>query len=58
VEFDEYVVARRAALVRSAVLLGCPRPDAEDVVQTALLRCYRPSRDATSLDATIDITVA
>jgi RNA polymerase sigma-70 factor (sigma-E family) len=44
VEFDEYVVARRAALVRSAVLLGCPQPDAEDVVQTALLRCYRSWR--------------
>lgn len=43
-EFDEYVAARRAALVRSAVLLGCPRPDAEDVVQTALLRCYRSWR--------------
>jgi RNA polymerase sigma-70 factor (sigma-E family) len=44
VEFDEYVAARRAALVRSAVLLGCPQPDAEDVVQTALLRCYRSWR--------------
>lgn len=40
-EFEEYVVARRTALVRSAVLLGCPQPDAEDLVQTALLRCYR-----------------
>jgi RNA polymerase sigma-70 factor (sigma-E family) len=44
VEFDEYVAARRAALVRSAVLLGCPQPDAEDVVQTALLRCFRSWR--------------
>lgn len=43
-EFDEYVAARRAALVRSAVLLGCPQPDAEDVVQTALLRCFRSWR--------------
>lgn len=40
-QFDEYVAARRTRLVRTAVLLGCPRPDAEDVVQTALLRCYR-----------------
>lgn len=43
-EFEEYVVARRVALVRSAVLLGCPPGDAEDVVQTALLKCYRSWR--------------
>lgn len=43
-EFEEYVAARRSALVRSAVLLGCPRADAEDVVQTALLKCYRSWR--------------
>lgn len=40
-EYDEFVAARRTALIRSAVLLGCPESDAEDVVQTALLRCYR-----------------
>ena len=40
-DFEEYVAARRTALVRSVVLLGCPRPDAEDVVQTALVRCFR-----------------
>lgn len=40
-EFDEYVAARRSALVRSAVLLGCAVSDAEDVVQTALLKCHR-----------------
>jgi RNA polymerase sigma-70 factor (sigma-E family) len=40
-DFGEYVAARRPTLVRTAVLLGCPQPDAEDVVQTALLRCYR-----------------
>jgi RNA polymerase sigma-70 factor (sigma-E family) len=43
-EFEEYVAARRVALVRSAVLLGCPPVDAEDVVQTALLKCYRSWR--------------
>jgi RNA polymerase sigma-70 factor (sigma-E family) len=43
-QFEEYVVARRTALVRSAVLLGCARPDAEDLVQTTLLRCYRSWR--------------
>lgn len=43
-KFDEYVAARRTALVRSAVLLGCRRAEAEDVVQAALLRCYRSWR--------------
>ncbi|GAA2156157.1 hypothetical protein GCM10009844_44130 [Nocardioides koreensis] len=40
-EFTEYVAARRTALASTAVLLGCPAADAEDVVQTALLRCFR-----------------
>lgn len=40
-DFVAYVTARRAALLRSAVLLGCPSPDAEDLVQSALVRCYR-----------------
>jgi RNA polymerase sigma-70 factor (sigma-E family) len=39
-DFSEFVVARWPRLVRSAVLLGCSIPEAEDVVQTALLRCY------------------
>lgn len=43
-QFEEYVAARRVALVRSAVLLGCPTSDAEDLVQTALLRCFRSWR--------------
>ena len=46
-DFSEYVAARRPTLVRSAVLLGCPQADAEDVVQTALLRCYRSWRRVT-----------
>jgi hypothetical protein len=37
-EFSEYVGARWRALVRAAVLLGCSRHDAEDVVQTARWR--------------------
>jgi RNA polymerase sigma-70 factor (sigma-E family) len=40
-EFSEYVAARRTGLVRTVVLLGCPQPDAEDVVQSALLKAYR-----------------
>lgn len=38
-DFSEYVAARWTGLVRSAVLLGCSRPEAEDLVQTALERC-------------------
>jgi RNA polymerase sigma-70 factor (sigma-E family) len=41
VDFSEYVAARRASLVRAVVLLGCPVADAEDIVQTALLKCHR-----------------
>lgn len=50
-EFDEYVAARRVRLVRTAVLLGCPPADAEDVVQTALLRCYRSWRRVSRADS-------
>jgi RNA polymerase sigma-70 factor (sigma-E family) len=39
-EFSEYVGARWASLVRSAALLGCAPQDAEDLVQSALARCY------------------
>ncbi len=39
-EFTAFVSARYQTLVRSAVLLGCPAPDAEDAAQTALVRCY------------------
>lgn len=38
-DFGEYVGARWPRLVRSAVLLGCAPTEAEDVVQTALVRC-------------------
>ncbi|GAA1111557.1 SigE family RNA polymerase sigma factor [Kribbella jejuensis] len=38
-EFTEYVTARWATLVRSAVLLGCTPSEAEDLVQTTLERC-------------------
>jgi len=41
VEFSEYVAARRTQLVRSAVLLGCPASDAEDLVQSTLTKAYR-----------------
>jgi RNA polymerase sigma-70 factor (sigma-E family) len=38
-DFGEYVAARWTGLVRSAVLLGCSAPEAEDLVQTVLERC-------------------
>ena len=38
-EFSDYVATRWPRLVRSAVLLGCSGPEAEDVVQTTLTRC-------------------
>ncbi|GAB2973012.1 SigE family RNA polymerase sigma factor [Nocardioides montaniterrae] len=50
-EFSSYVAARRARLVRTAVLLGCPRADAEDVVQSALLKCYRSWRRVARADS-------
>ena len=53
-EFSEYVGARWASLVRSAALLGCAPQDAEDLVQSALARCYvswAKVRDADNRDA-------
>ena len=53
-DFSAYVDARRATLVRSAVLLGCSYAEAEDVVQTAFIRCYRAwdkVRRASDVDA-------
>ncbi len=40
-DFEEFVVARSAALLRTAVLLTHDRWEAEDLVQTALVRSYR-----------------
>ncbi len=38
--FEEYVAARWPRLVRSAVLMGADRHAAEDLVQTALAKCF------------------
>ena len=38
--FTDFVGARWARLVRSAVLLGCSTSEAEDVVQSTLEKCY------------------
>lgn len=54
VDFDDYCAARWRPLVRSAVLLGCSLPEAEDVVQAALEKTYRHwdrVRRARSVDA-------
>jgi RNA polymerase sigma-70 factor (sigma-E family) len=40
-EFAEYASMRWTTLVRAGVLLGCTTADAEDLAQTALLRCYQ-----------------
>jgi hypothetical protein len=49
-DFTAYVAARRPRLVRTAVLLGCPVADAEDLVQTALSRCLRSWRRVARAD--------
>lgn len=40
ISFEEYVVARRAALLRTAYLLTGDPDDAEDLLQVALAKCY------------------
>ncbi|WP_134740046.1 SigE family RNA polymerase sigma factor [Nocardioides sp. 503] len=39
-EFAAYAEEAWPALVRSAVFLGCRRPEAEDLAQTTLTHCY------------------
>jgi DNA-directed RNA polymerase specialized sigma24 family protein len=38
-EFTQYVGTRWPRLVRTAVLLGCPRAEAEGLVRATLVRC-------------------
>lgn len=52
VDFAEYVAARRPALVRSAVLLGCTLDDAEDLVQVTLIKCLRNWRRVSHMERT------
>ncbi|MFG1913465.1 SigE family RNA polymerase sigma factor [Micromonospora sp. NPDC048898] len=49
-EFSAYASKRWPALVRAAVLLGCSIPDAEDLAQTTLLRCYVSWHKVTKAD--------
>jgi RNA polymerase sigma-70 factor (sigma-E family) len=39
-DFTAFAAARWPALVRSAVFLGCGLEEAEDLVQTVLVKCY------------------
>lgn len=39
-EFAEYARDNWGTLVRAAVFLGCSVPEAEDLAQTTLVRCY------------------
>lgn len=40
-DFSEYVASRWPRLVRTAVLMGCTEPEAEDVTQAALEKCFK-----------------
>ena len=40
-DLAEYAATRRTTLFRTAVLLGCPEQDADDLVQVTLTRCVR-----------------
>lgn len=59
-DYASYVAARWPFLVRTLVLIGCPRAEAEDVVISGLARCY-PSydrvREADDIDAHVYGTV-
>ena len=59
-DFAAYLAARWPPLVRSVVLLGCSRPEAEDVVTSGLARCYTAwerVRRADDVDAHVYRTV-
>lgn len=49
-DFSAYAAARWPALVRSAVFLGCGVEEAEDLVQTTLVKCYAAWRRVEKAD--------
>jgi RNA polymerase sigma-70 factor (sigma-E family) len=49
-DFDSFVTARWSSLVRTARLLGCPEHEAEDIVQSTLLKAYRHWRKVSRAD--------
>ena len=46
--FEEFVLARRGALLRTAFLLTGNHHDAEDLVQSALIKVAHPNRGCRS----------
>lgn len=59
-DFAAYLAARWPSLVRSLVLLGCTRAEAEQVAQAGLARCYGDwdrVRRADDVDAHVYATV-
>jgi hypothetical protein len=55
-DFAGYLAARWPSLVRSLVLIGCPRSEAEEVVVAGVVRCY-PSYDRVLENEDIDVHV-
>lgn len=55
-DFAGYLAARWPSLVRSLVLIGCPRGEAEALVVAGLVRCY-PSYDRVRETEDIDVHV-
>lgn len=55
-DFAGYLAARWPALVRSLVLVGCPRAEAEELAVAGLVRCY-PSYDRVRESDDIDVHV-
>ena len=55
-DFVAYVAARWPFLVRSLVLMGCPQPEAEAIVRTALARCHTAWDEVLGTDD-VDVSV-
>ncbi|WP_243059733.1 hypothetical protein [Nocardioides sp. SR21] len=55
-DFTGYLAARWPSLVRSLVLIGCPRREAEELAVAGLVRCY-PSYDRVRESDDIDVHV-
>ena len=55
-DFAAYLAARWPFLVRSLVLVGCPRGEAEDVARAALARCYEAWDEVLEADD-VDVVV-
>lgn len=49
-DFSAYAEARWSALVRSAVVMGCDLNEAEDVAQSALVKCFKAWAAVTRAD--------